>query len=430
MARINVNSAQRSYEWAVSSHNIQRTQYSLNSVNQAYRSYQNAVNNYNNLVRQYNATPSTISRRAYTAYTFYEGTIRFGWEIEVEVKDNGGTQLYRGYSVAEDFVRLGTRASDENPDFRRDIPLRFRVDSSASLDHLLRATTEVTNNLRTFVGNSVELVYTSGLEDDELLLVSDLLHPWSVAPGATQERPDWLRQTLMRINLPDLAPQAPHITIHPDPTSQRSAAWNVEDLSERVRRATVLLRSSTGHASSTSSGALIGPEGLILTSAHGLTGRTTTAEFMMGGVDHTFPVQIVFINHRYDVALVRAIGMNNREWLPVRLQDATSPGEAIVAVGNPSLPDGSFVRSAVSNGRVASPLDTHWDTPRMVADVTIASGSSGGPLVSQRDGSIVGVVVAIASPEFGNLETGRSASGMFVLAAPSSFLSEWLGLVH
>jgi hypothetical protein len=431
MASINVNSARRSYDWAVSSHNIQRTQFTLNNANQAYRNYQNAVNNYNNLVRQYNATPSTISRPVFLSYTFYEGTIRFGWEIEVEVRDRNRSRSYRGASVLEDFVRIGTRTTDRNPQYRRDNPLRIRVDSSASVDHLMKATSGIVANLREFVGDSVDLTYTTGLEDDEISLVTELLHPWSINPGSARTIPDWVRRTLGRIDLPDLAPQAPQTVIRTPPGGRSTVPQSVEELSERVRRTTVLLRSSTGQqTASTSSGALIGPQGLILTSAHGLTGRVTTAEIFINGTNHSFPVQTVFINHRYDVALLRAVGLDNHEWLPVRIQGTTEPGEAIVAVGNPSLPDGSFVRSAVSNGRVAAPLDTHWDVPRLVADVTIASGSSGGPLVSQRDGSIVGVVVAIASPEFGNIETGRSASGMFVLAAPATYLSDWLGLAE
>lgn len=129
-----------------------------------------------------------------------------------------------------------------------------------------------------------------------------------------------------------------------------------------------------------------------------------------------------------DVALVRAKGLRCARWIEVRLSSPVKKGEEIVAIGNPVLPDGSISIDAISRGIVSNPESEFYELPRLVADITVASGSSGGPIISLRDGKIVGVVTAVADAGLAYFVGGRSASGMVCLSAPSNRLQEWLGL--
>jgi ABC-type proline/glycine betaine transport system ATPase subunit len=99
-----------------------------------------------------------------------------------------------------------------------------------------------------------------------------------------------------------------------------------------------------------------------------------------------------------------------------------------VALGNPALPDGTTVQNAVSEGIVSNPKTDYASSFRLVADIAIASGSSGGPIISKETGEIVGVVVAVAAPRLSR--DGVSSSGYFCLAAPADMLHEWLGLEY
>jgi hypothetical protein len=62
----------------------------------------------------------------------------------------------------------------------------------------------------------------------------------------------------------------------------------------------------------------------------------------------------------------------------------------------------------------------------LVADITIASGSSGGPLVSRRTGKIVGVVTVVTP----SVSKDFATSGYWAVAAPSSELVKWLGVAY
>ena len=427
-AEYSVNMARMNYQSAVRTHNIRPTQYTLMAANNAYNRYQYAVNDYNRLVRQYNMTSSTITRPVYLPYSFSQGNISFGWEISVRVHDTERVSRLHGRSLVSSFVRYGTRYNDRNAEYRRDTPLSFRTDYASNIDHLWQAIQQITQELHEFVGNSFELTYQAGLEKEEIELVRWLLHPWMRESKADGSVPGWVLSVLPGIDIPDLTPSPSPLLLEPPPASGYGQARSTEQIIENALRHVVLIRTRTGRSEGTSSGAIIGPNGLVLTSAHGLAGSELHVEIDRSGLLSSFPASIIYIDHGNDVALIRAQGLRSSDWLPVRLNQSVTAGESIFVLGNPSLPDGSFVRNAATSGTVAAPLHHAWGGPRLVADVTISSGSSGGPVVSALDGAVVGIVVAVASPEFKSADTGRSASGMFALAAPASHFADWLGL--
>jgi S1-C subfamily serine protease len=177
-----------------------------------------------------------------------------------------------------------------------------------------------------------------------------------------------------------------------------------------------------------STGAVISPDGLILTCAHGLSGEDLKVKFRSGSWAGTYAAEIIFINDDSDVALIQAKGLKTSRWIEIRLDGNIEKGEEIVAIGNPSLPDGSLSIEAISKGIVSNSESEFYRIPRLVADITVASGSSGGPLISFIDGKLIGVVVAVAAAELARDPAQRSASGTLCLAAPSIRLREWLGL--
>jgi S1-C subfamily serine protease len=83
----------------------------------------------------------------------------------------------------------------------------------------------------------------------------------------------------------------------------------------------------------------------------------------------------------------------------------------------------------VSRGIVSSPSVERGKDRYLTADISIASGSSGGPLFSLKDGCLVGVVQAVATaPGFPRNENQVAATGFLCLAAGAQSLREWLGL--
>jgi hypothetical protein len=128
------------------------------------------------------------------------------------------------------------------------------------------------------------------------------------------------------------------------------------------------------------------------------------------------------------VAILKAQGLKTDRWIEVRFGTTPEKGEEIIAIGNPSLPGGATSTEAISRGIVSNPRSEFYGIPCLIADITVASGSSGGPIISLVDGKIIGVVRAVADAGLSKEPGQRSASGTVCLAVPSTLLSKWLGI--
>jgi S1-C subfamily serine protease len=105
------------------------------------------------------------------------------------------------------------------------------------------------------------------------------------------------------------------------------------------------------------------------------------------------------------------------------------PGEPIVAIGNPELEIGGTNIGGISAGIVSNPSVELFNSSYLAADITVSSGSSGGPLFSLSDGAVIGVIQAVGTSPGLKSETKEvSSSGYTCLAASGDRLREWLGL--
>lgn len=429
-AKIDLDFAKSSYNSAVTSHNIYPTQYSLMNVNNAYNNYVFKLNTYNNYVDLYNAASSTIERPVYMPYSFKQGTVNYGWEVRIHYRIEGQSGTATGKSMESDFVRVGTRYTDKNPSYRRDDDLSFSITLERTIAHLFNAVKMACDQMKSAIAEAVPLRYTSGFTDREIKTAKWFLHPWGsdAEIGRKNGVPEWAIVSASSVSLPEIEYKPtdiflPALSARPKvPLDASTAAKWYDGLIGEV------FAERRGGGQTISTGAVISPDGLILTCAHGLGGEDLRVRFRSGSWAGSYAADIVFVNEDSDVALIRARGLKTKRWIEVRLYGSPEKGEDIVAIGNPSLPDGSQSIEAISKGIVSNSESEFYGVPRLIADITVASGSSGGPLISLTDGKIIGVVVAVADSELAHGPGQRSASGTVCLAAPSIRLKEWLGL--
>jgi hypothetical protein len=186
------------------------------------------------------------------------------------------------------------------------------------------------------------------------------------------------------------------------------------------------IRSSFGHGS----GILISEDGIILTCGHVLLGADQMAVFHVGHHAGTYELEILFVNELQEVAVGRARDLHAEICAPVRLQTEAAKGEEVVAFGNPALIDSTTGRGGVSHGVVSNPLvKMKTNQERLAGDITVAQSSCGGPLISLVTGEVIGVITHIVEASKHPGPEG-STSGVSCLSAPSSKLSEWLGLAY
>jgi len=151
-------------------------------------------------------------------------------------------------------------------------------------------------------------------------------------------------------------------------------------IAERVRRSTVQVTSGR-HGQG--SGIIVRSDGVIVTNAHVVNQSPLTVRLWDGS---SFPARLEARNARRDLAVLRASTVNLP---PAELgnSDELRVGELVMAVGNPLGFIGAVTTGIVhAIGRRPGLGPTKW----IQAEVQLAPGSSGGPLVNAR-GEVVGV---------------------------------------
>jgi S1-C subfamily serine protease len=381
------------------------------------------VDTYNLIVQQYNLTSATISRPVYLSYLFREGTVRHGWRLVGSVKVGTAEERFSIEELDVDSVRFGTRPNDRDINRRRDKPLEITVGTERLIQQLVRAADRVYEKVA-LASRGLRIEVRADLLETEQNIVASALFPFSNTAPRRSTEAAWANDVIQRLVLPTIQERAsPAFKISPPHRRPRDATPEV--LASFYTPAVALITSGDG---ATGSGALISGDGLILTAAHVVRAEPIHVVFPRGGDGRKHLAKLVFVNGNHDVALLRLSDYRSDRWFEVGLSESAAAGEPVVAIGNPSI-GGGQVTGAISSGIVAKPYDSsRSDGPvDLIADIAVASGSSGGPLVSRRTGRIVGVVTAVMRP---SISADFASSGYWALAAPSGELGKWLGLTY
>ena len=174
------------------------------------------------------------------------------------------------------------------------------------------------------------------------------------------------------------------IAVESLPQTQSGLASDLATLVERVRSSTVQVRNQ-GPGGGT--GIIWQPDGLIITNAHVAHSDRAEVELADGRV---LPAEVVARDPRRDLAALRVQGDN----LPVAtIGDSARlrTGELVMAVGNPFGSVGAVSLGIIHTLHAPGPHHQQW----IQADVRLAPGYSGGPLVNAR-GEVIGINTMIA----------------------------------
>lgn len=415
---IEVDSALSNLNYAISTFNIAPSDWALQNVNNARTQYSMAVDQYNNLVNIYNATSSTVSQPVYLPYVFRQGTVRHGWQITGSVHAGTKVKEFSVEQVDSDFVRLGTRPDDRNASYRRDDLLDIQVGTDRLIEQLIKAAGEIEEKVAEASKGLVFHVAVA-LSAEEHEIVNASLYPFS------NERlfslPKWADEAMRKVALPEISDRAAP-TVRVLAPSAHARSGTPEDLATFYGPLVALISNKDG---SIGSGALISGDGLVLTAAHVLSAEPYEVTFPRSSDKRRWIARVVFVNEVHDVALLRIADYRSERWFDIALSAAAVPGEPVVAIGNPAIRGAPSVNT-ISSGIVAKPYDpTRSGIADLVADIAVASGSSGGPLISRKTGKLVGVVTAVVAP---SITQDFASSGYWAVAAPSTELGKWLGL--
>ena len=159
----------------------------------------------------------------------------------------------------------------------------------------------------------------------------------------------------------------------------RALTSNLNGLSELLQRAVVEVRSGD---SGSGTGIIWGGAGLVVTNAHCVQGG---AALQVGGNGKWREADALAYHPHHDLALLAAPSVSG-PLLEIRDPESLRPGELVFAHGHPL-----GVHDALAMGVLhAIARDKRGYARWIVADVRLAPGNSGGPLVD-AEGRLVGI---------------------------------------
>ncbi len=147
---------------------------------------------------------------------------------------------------------------------------------------------------------------------------------------------------------------------------------------------------------STGSGSIISPDGLVITNEHVIREAKNGAVKIINSDGKTYNGQVLTIDRKNDLALVRISSSDRFSSLTFADRDGILVGQKVFAIGSPFGLSGTLTTGILS--RVATNGD-------LQTDARLNPGNSGGPLLNSR-GEIIGVNKAILSTD------GRANSGI------------------
>ena len=229
----------------------------------------------------------------------------------------------------------------------------------------------------------------------------------------------------------------PGAVAQPLPSSRADLAYSYAPLVKRVSPAVVNIYTTTTARvqrrlpfpfpgmpqagervqNSLGSGVVVRPDGLIVTNAHVVKGADEIRVVLADRRE--FEAKLVTQDERYDLALLRIDGSNERfPFLEMRDSDSIEVGDVVLAIGNP-FGLNQTVTSGIVSAVARSAGGINDSNFFLQTDAAINPGNSGGALVS-LDGRLIGINTAIYSQSGGSVGIG--------FATPSNIVARMVAI--
>ena len=194
---------------------------------------------------------------------------------------------------------------------------------------------------------------------------------------------------------------------------------SVAQVAQTVTPSVIQLRVRGPRAAGEGSGIVLSTDGLILTNNHVVAPVVDGGELVAVLQDgRSAPVEIVGRAPSFDLAVVRAQGLNDLTPAQLGTSRDVRVGQEVVAIGSPLGLSGTVTSGIISAldrpvraGGEGSGQETVLDA--IQTDAAINPGNSGGPLTNMQ-GHVIGINTAIASLGVANGQAGSIGLGFAI----------------
>lgn len=156
-------------------------------------------------------------------------------------------------------------------------------------------------------------------------------------------------------------------------------------IADRLRQFTVKVKERRGGVGS---GVIWNADGVIITNAHVVRGSHTEIELFDGQV---LSATVTNRNNLRDLVALK-IPASNLTTATIGDSDAIRTGELVMAIGNPLGITGAITTGIIHNSGDKSFTHRNW----IQADIALAPGNSGGPLINAQ-GQVIGINTMIVN---------------------------------
>ncbi|MGH3872076.1 MAG: S1C family serine protease [Pseudonocardiaceae bacterium] len=194
---------------------------------------------------------------------------------------------------------------------------------------------------------------------------------------------------------------------------------SVEQVAQKVTSSVVQLQVRGPRAAGEGSGIVLSADGLILTNNHVVAPAVSGGDLVAVLQDgRSAPVEIVGRAPSFDLAVVRAQGLDGLTQAQLGSSENVRVGQEVVAIGSPLGLSGTVTSGIISAvdrpvraGGERSSQETVLDA--IQTDAAINPGNSGGPLTDMQ-GRVIGINTAIASLGIGDGQGGSIGLGFAI----------------
>lgn len=172
-------------------------------------------------------------------------------------------------------------------------------------------------------------------------------------------------------------------------------------------------------------GFIFNKDGYIVTNNHVIRNAKTIAVTLPDGREFSEDVEIIGVDERTDMAVLRIKTDEELPFLNFGDSDDIEVGDWVMAVGNPFGFDNSVTVGVVS-AKNRSNLNMQGAPVYqdfIQTDASINPGNSGGPLVD-INGNVIGINTAIASPSGGNVGIGFAVPSSIAYSVVSQLIDK------
>ncbi|WP_188205625.1 S1C family serine protease [Alkalibacillus aidingensis] len=165
---------------------------------------------------------------------------------------------------------------------------------------------------------------------------------------------------------------------------------DLQSIIHEAQKNVVQIESTGSSGSNQGSGFIYNDKGDIITNAHVV--KNADSVYVKTSDAHTYPGAVIGIGNNEDVAVVRVPQLaNHSSTLEIDVNFEPTIGDDIIAVGSPHGFQNTVTLGIVSNKGQSFTVDNYEYNDLYQISANITQGNSGGPLIHEETGKIIGI---------------------------------------